>query len=63
MNIDDIIKEAESVAADLNLSMSISDITDNACSLRIIFRDELFIQVYANRFKNKVNFAIIQVKI
>ena len=57
MRVSDIIEEAKSIAADLKLTINIIDITDNACNLRINFRSELFIQIYANELKGKINFG------
>ena len=59
MDIDAIISEAQSVASEFGLRLWIADITDNIADLRIYIDGELFIQVYANQLKDKLNLNLI----
>jgi hypothetical protein len=59
LNIDSIISEAQSVASEFGLKLRIVDITDNIADLRLYIDVELFIQVYANQLKDKLNLNLI----
>jgi hypothetical protein len=59
LNIDSIISEAQSVASEFGLRLRIIDITDNIVDLRLYIDVELFIQVYANQLKDKLNLNLI----
>ena len=59
MNIDSIINEAQSVASEFGLRLRVVDITDNIVDLRLYIDAELFIQVYANQLKDKLNLNLI----
>ena len=59
MSIDSIISEAQSVASDFGLRLRIIDITDNIVDLRLYIDVELFIRVYANQLKDKLNLNLI----
>lgn len=59
MNIDAIITEAHSVASEFGLEAKIIDQSDNIVDLRLYIDKELFIQVYANQLKDKLNMNVI----
>jgi len=59
LNINSIISEAQSVASEFGLRLKIVDITDNIVDLRLYIDIELFIQVYANQLKDKLNLNLI----
>lgn len=59
MNINSIVTEAQSVASEFGLRLRIIDITDNIVDLRLYIDIELFIQVYANQLKDKLNLNLI----
>ena len=59
MNIDSIISETQSVALPFGLRLRIMDITDNIVDLRLYLDLELFIQIYANQLKDKLNLNLI----
>jgi len=59
LNIDSIINEAQSVASEFGLRLRVVDITDNIVDLRLYIDVELFIQVYANQLKDKLNLNLI----
>jgi hypothetical protein len=59
LNIDSIISEAQSVASEFGVRLRIIDITDNIVDLRLYIDVELFIQVYANQLKDKLNLNLI----
>ena len=59
MNIDSIISETQSVASEFGLRLRIIDITDNIVDLRLYIDVELFIQIYANQLKDKLNLNLI----
>jgi len=59
LNIDSTISEAQSVASEFGLRLRIIDITDNILDLRLYIDVELFIQVYANQLKDKLNLNLI----
>jgi hypothetical protein len=59
LNIDSIISETQSVASQFGLRLRIIDITDNIVDLRLHIDVELFIQIYANQLKDKLNLNLI----
>jgi hypothetical protein len=59
LNIDSIISEAQSVASEFGLRLRIVDASDNIVDLRLYIDVELFIQVYANQLKDKMNLNLI----
>jgi hypothetical protein len=59
VDIDAIISEAQSVALEFGLRLRAVDITDNIIDLRLYIDVELFIQVYANQHKDKLNLNLI----
>ena len=59
MNIDYIINEAQSIASEFGLDLEIVDITDNIVNLRLYIDVDLFVQIYANQPKNKLNLNLV----
>ena len=59
MNSEEIIREAQSVASEFCLKLEIIDVTDNVVDMRLCIDAELFIQVYANQSKDKLNLNVI----
>lgn len=59
MDIDSVIKEAHIIARDFGLKLRINDTTDNVVNIKIYFDSELFIQVYANQAKDKLNMNLV----
>ncbi|MDY6892164.1 MAG: hypothetical protein SVO26_00385 [Chloroflexota bacterium] len=59
MDIDKIIDEARLVAFDFGLAFRVADITDNTVNLRLHFDTDLFVQVYANPTKEKLNLTLV----
>jgi hypothetical protein len=59
VDIDSVIKEAQFIARDFGLKVRIIDITDDIVNIKIYFDTELFIQIYANQSKNKLNMNLI----
>ncbi|GAB6275369.1 MAG: hypothetical protein STSR0004_22350 [Peptococcaceae bacterium] len=59
MNIKSIIKEAQKVSSEFQLSFILCDRTDNIVNIRLYIDVNTFIQVYANQLKEKVNLNLI----
>ena len=59
MDVDSVIKEAHTIARDFGLKLRIIDITDNIVNIKISLDTDLFIQVYANQLKDKLNMNLI----
>ena len=59
MNISAIVSEGQSVASEFGLRLRIVDMTDNTVDLRLYIDVELFVQVYANQLKDKLNLNLI----
>ena len=59
MNLSDIQKQVVEAANEFALSCKIYDQTAHTINLRIIIDRELFIQIYANTKKNKLNLALV----
>lgn len=59
MEINRIIEEANEVADRFNLKIIEIDRTDNVISLQLLIDNELFIQVYGNTEKDKLNLALV----
>ena len=59
--LDDLIQEAQAIAKSHAFIRAIADLdrTDNALRLRLVIDETMFIQVYANSKKGKLNFALI----
>jgi len=59
--LDDLIMEAQNIAKSYSFIRTLADLdrTDNAVRLRLIIDETMFIQVYANSRKNKLNFALL----
>ena len=57
--LDDLMREVQTIAESYAFIRAIADLdrTDNALRLRLIIDETMFIQVYANSKKNKLNFA------
>jgi hypothetical protein len=59
VKISDIVKDANEVADKYNLKLIEIDKTDNIISLKLLIDNELFIQIYGNAEKNKLNLAVV----
>jgi len=59
MEISRIIREAGDVAGKYNLQFVEIDKTDNVISLKLLIDNELFIQIYGNAQKDKLNLALV----
>ncbi|MBI5746299.1 MAG: hypothetical protein HZA13_04790 [Nitrospirae bacterium] len=59
MEISGIIEEAKDVAGKYNLELVEIDRTDNIISLKLLIDHELFIQIYGNTGRNKLNLALV----
>lgn len=59
MEISRIIEEANELADRYNLKLVEIDKTDNIINLKLSIDSELFIQIYGNAKKNKLNLALI----
>lgn len=58
MEINKIIEEANTVADKYNLKLVEIDKTDNVISLKLVVDNELFIQIYGNVEKDKLNLTL-----
>jgi len=59
MKISTIIREVTYVAKKYNLKFLEADRTDNIISLKLLIDNDLFIQVYGNTLKEKLNLALV----
>ena len=59
MKISTIIREVTYVAKKYNLKFVEADRTDNIISLKLLIDNDLFIQVYGNTLKEKLNLALV----
>lgn len=59
MEINDILKEAIEIAKTYDLQLVEKDRTGNIISLNLFIDNELFIQIYGNSHRDKVNLALI----
>lgn len=59
MEIDRVIREADDVAGIYSLELIEIDRTDNIVNLKLLIDNELFIQIYGNAEKNKLNLALV----
>ena len=59
MDINAIINEAQSVTSEFGLGLRVVDITDNIVNLRLDIHVDLFIQIYANCLKDKLNLTLV----
>jgi len=57
--LDEILKETLSAAQEFNLRTHFVDRTKNTINLRIVINMEIFIQIYANEKKDKLNCALL----
>ena len=59
--LDDLMQEVQTIAKSYSFIRATADLdrTDNALMLRLIIDETMFIQVYANSKKRKLNFALI----
>jgi hypothetical protein len=59
--LDDLMQEVQTIAKSYAFIRAIADLdrTDNALRLRLIIDETMFIQVYANSKKRKLNFALL----
>jgi len=54
-----IVEEANDVADKYNLKLIEIDRTDNIISLKLLIYNDLFIQIYGNAGKDKLNLALV----
>ncbi|MBU0700171.1 hypothetical protein KKE26_02575 [bacterium] len=59
MKIDKIIEEAKDAADKYNLHFVEIDRTEDIISLRLLIDNEIFIQIYGNIEKNKLNLVLV----
>ncbi|MBU0568586.1 hypothetical protein KJ693_10595 [bacterium] len=59
MEINKIIEETNEVAGKYNLRLVEIDQTDNIISLKLPIDNELFIRIYGNAEKDKLNLALV----
>ncbi len=59
MKANRVIEEASDVASKYNLQLVEIDRTDNIISLKLLIDNELFIQIYGNTGKDKLNLALV----
>lgn len=59
MDINSILSDAQAIASEFRLRLRIIDLTNNAISLRLYFDAELFVQIYANQLKDKLNLNLV----
>jgi len=59
VEIDRLIEEAASVANIYSLELIEIDRTDHIISLKLLIDNELFIQIYGNTEKDKLNLALV----
>jgi hypothetical protein len=59
--LDDLMREVQTIARSFAFIRAVTDLdrTDNALRLRLIIDETMFVQVYANSVKSKLNFALI----
>jgi len=59
--LDELLHEAQTIAESYAFIRTMADLdrTDNALRLRLIIDETMFIQVYANSKKRKLNFALV----
>ena len=58
MKINSVIKEANDVADKYKLQLVEIDNTENIISMKLVIDKELFIQIYGNAKKDKLNFTL-----
>ena len=59
MKISRIIREVTDVAKEYNLQFIETDRTDNIISLKLVIDNELFVQIYGNTQKEKLNLSLV----
>jgi hypothetical protein len=59
VEINKIIEETNNIAEKYNLQLIEIDRTDNIISLKLLIDNELFIQIYGNSEKDKLNLALV----
>ena len=59
MKLSRIIQETNAIADKYNLQLIEIDSTDNIISLKLLIDNELFIQIYGNTKKEKLNLALV----
>ncbi|MGR3311116.1 MAG: hypothetical protein ACUZ77_10100 [Candidatus Brocadiales bacterium] len=59
MKANRVIEEASDVASKYNLQLVEIDRTDKIISLKLLIDSELFIQIYGNAEKDKLNLALV----
>jgi hypothetical protein len=59
MKINEIIRDANAIAERYNLQVVEADRTENIISLKLLIDHELFIHIYGNAQKDKLNLALV----
>jgi hypothetical protein len=59
VRIDAVLEEADRIAKEHNLKFIEVDRTDYIVSLKLLIDNELFIQVYCNAMKDKLNITLV----
>ncbi len=59
MEINDLVENAKSIADEYNLKLLEIDRTDNIVNMKVFIDNELFIQIYGNTTKDKLNLALV----
>ncbi len=59
MEINKIVEEANEIALKYNLKLVEIDRTDNVISLKLVVDNELFMQIYGNADKGKLNLVLV----
>jgi hypothetical protein len=59
LDINSVLAEAQIIASEFGLRLRTTDVTDNALSLRLHFDADLFVQIYANQLKDKLNLSLV----
>lgn len=59
MDINKIIEEARELADEYNLKLLEIDRTDNVINLKLLIDNDLFIQIYGNIKKDKLNLTLV----
>jgi hypothetical protein len=61
LDLDDLMLEVQTILGAYGFIRAVADLdrTDNALRFRLIIDETMFIQVYANSSKRKLNFALV----
>ncbi len=59
MEINNLVENAKSIADEYNIEFIEIDRTDNIVNMKMFIDNELFIQIYGNTKKDKLNLALV----